>query len=806
MKRRIVIKRQKTILPEHWEDLRNSGLREETVKQAGVYSVPPGLKNEKLRSMNIPGVSALAFPYGGGFERYKLFPPQSDRDGKKIKYFQPPGSPVRLYVPPLARKSLSVSSVPLYITEGEKKALKANQEGFPCVGLGGIWNFKTKKKIGLIDDLLSIRFKGRKVYIVPDSDLNSNSGVMAAVQVLGLELENLGAQVCVITLPSSGASKVGFDDFLVKEGPKAFISLPRLNRNDPALQPTSANHPYAIHKNQLCVKKQGDGGAFYEPLCNFEARATEEVVHDDGEEKTKYISLTGKQVNGTTLPEIRVPMADFYSMRWIGKFWGFGAVVRAGQAKNDQLREAIQRLSPAMVQRTIYTHTGWRKAGNKMVFLFSGGAIGAENMQVQLDSSLERYRLPSSWTQEDARHAAMEAKNFLEVGAPSVTIPLFAAVHLAPFVSSLEIDFTLWLLGATGTLKSTLAALMLGFYGDFSRTTLPGSWDSTENALLKKCFTLKDLPFVIDDFSPPANAEMARVRERQAERIIRSVGNGAGRDRLRSDLTSRVAHRPRCLLIATGEQLPSGQSLLARICPIPILKGEVNKSKLTSLQEKASLLPVYTAGYLSWCSERFDNMIIEAKKTFMAKRAEYQSEAHMRIPEMLAWLHVGFGMGLQYLGRFHDRKSIMGYEEEAHTVFMQIGKQLSQSQKDERESYRFLKTVWVLLRQGTVALFPSLSPGGCIGWADDTYLYLRPEPAYHAVTKYFRDEGSYLGLKSTMLHKMLFEDGLLIKSIEENRYATKETNRSGAQERVLKFPISKLEKVLGPKPWIGRAP
>jgi hypothetical protein len=689
--------------------------------------------------------------------------------------------------------------------QGEKKALKANQEGFHCVGLGGIWNFKRKGEKGLIYDLLSIHFEGRKVYIVPDSDFNSNSGVMAAVQVLGCELEKRGAQVYVIPLPSSGASKVGLDDFLVKEGPKAFNSLPRLSLTDPALQPSSGNHPYAIHKNQLCVKKQGDGDAIYEPLCNFEARATEEVVHDDGEEKTKYISVTGKRVNGTTLPEIRVPMADFHSMRWITKFWGFGAVVRAGQAKTDQLREAIQRLSPELVQRTIYTHTGWRKAGDKMVFLFSGGAIGAENMQVQLDPSLERYQLPSNWTQEDARHAAMEAKNFLEVGAPSVTIPLFAAVHLAPFVSSLRIDFTLWLLGATGTLKSTLAALMLGFYGDFSRTNLPGSWDSTENALLKKCFTLKDLPFVIDDFSPPSNAEMARVRERQAERIIRSVGNGSGRDRLRSDLTSRVAHHPRCLLIVTGEQLPSGQSLLARICPIHILKGKVNKSKLTSLQAKAYLLPVYTAGYLSWCSERFDDMILEAKKTFIARRAEYQSEAHMRIPEMLAWLHVGFGMGLQNLGRFHDRKSIMGYEEEAHSVFMEIGKQLSQSQKDERESYRFLKTVWVLLRQKTVNLSIS-SPGSCIGWADDAYLYLRPELAYHAVCKFLRDEGSYFGLKPIMLHKMLFEDGLLIKSMEENRYPTKETNRSGAQERVLKLPISKLEKTLGPKPWGGMAP
>ncbi len=162
------------------------------------------------------------------------------------------------------------------------------------------------------------------------------------------------------------------------------------------------------------------------------------VKNDDGEEKTKYISVTGKRVNGTTLPEIRVPMADFHSMRWITKFWGFGAVVRAGQAKTDQLREAIQRLSPELVQRTIYTHTGWRKAGDKMVFLFSGGAIGAENMQVQLDPSVGDIFFKLD-LRKNARHATKWRRKLTyltEVGAPTkLPFHYSSTVHLAPCVS-----------------------------------------------------------------------------------------------------------------------------------------------------------------------------------------------------------------------------------------------------------------------------------------------------------------------------------------------------------------------------------
>src|SRR5207253_6981439 len=43
------------------------------------------------------------------------------------------GQPNRAYLPPETRRVLSDPGVPLLITEGEKKAAKADQEGFQCV-------------------------------------------------------------------------------------------------------------------------------------------------------------------------------------------------------------------------------------------------------------------------------------------------------------------------------------------------------------------------------------------------------------------------------------------------------------------------------------------------------------------------------------------------------------------------------------------------------------------------------------------------------------------------------------------------
>lgn len=123
--------------PDHLKDLRKSGLSDETIREAGIYSVRPADINKKLGpGFPYPGKidSLLAFPYPGtdGFERYKLCPSLGDR-----KYHQREGTDNHLYIPSRVAVILKDPSIPLYITEGEKKALKATQGGLFCIGMGG---------------------------------------------------------------------------------------------------------------------------------------------------------------------------------------------------------------------------------------------------------------------------------------------------------------------------------------------------------------------------------------------------------------------------------------------------------------------------------------------------------------------------------------------------------------------------------------------------------------------------------------------------------------------------------------------
>jgi predicted P-loop ATPase len=167
-----------------------------------------------------PKVSALRLPYhdpwGGEWEfaRYRaLRIPAVD---KFPKYVQPHASSVRAYFPRLVdwQPLLKEPTKPLIITEGELKAAKATKEGFPTIGLGGVWNFKTRMD-DFLPELNRVTWHGRQVYIIFDSDVDQKIDVQRARMALGSRLMHRGAIVRAVPLPELGG-KTGLDDYLIK--------------------------------------------------------------------------------------------------------------------------------------------------------------------------------------------------------------------------------------------------------------------------------------------------------------------------------------------------------------------------------------------------------------------------------------------------------------------------------------------------------------------------------------------------------------------------------------------------------------
>jgi AAA domain/Domain of unknown function (DUF3854) len=245
------------VVPGHRSELHASGLSDETIDAAGLYSATAAGVRDVLGYGGGPG---LVFPYasvngGGAYARVKL--DRADPDGKR--YRSPARQPNRLYIPPLLdRVLLTDPGTPLWVTEGEKKALKACQEGLACLALPGVWSWRTRDhrdRSVPIPDLEHIVWRGRTVFVVFDSDLAANASVKLAEFGLARELSRRGAQVRAIRLPGgANGAKVGLDDYLLSHSVEALCALEPIGIQHPELRPG----PVAVEIRELLRKDYPD--------------------------------------------------------------------------------------------------------------------------------------------------------------------------------------------------------------------------------------------------------------------------------------------------------------------------------------------------------------------------------------------------------------------------------------------------------------------------------------------------------------------------------------------------------------------
>ena len=426
------------------------------------------------------------------------------------------GSPPRLYG---LNELVDYSDQQVILCEGEWDRLLLQQEGFMAVsGSHGASTFRPE---------WIPYFKNRDVVVIYDCD---REGQKAAVNIVLRALKKSGAQsVKNVVLPLHGTKddKDITDYFHTHDGtatdlqrlidgtePHAYDGKDRPGSEqtdgiqDPEDLPLLDTYPYCIEEGRIgYMKPIGRGDDVTEvfiPLANFTARVIEERALDDGEETQRHFVIQVKLKSGRRL-QVEVPATQFASLSWVVREAGVRARISAGQGAHDRLREAIQIFSADVEEHRAYVHTGWRRLDGQWIYLHSGRT----DVHVELEPPLNRYALPE--TPEDIAGALRRSLALLDVGPDEVTVPLLAAVFLAPLCQFLHPDFALFLVGKTGSLKSTLAALFLGHYGDFpDKTVLPASWESTDNALEQRLFILKDTLCIIDDFAPCADTYAQR--------------------------------------------------------------------------------------------------------------------------------------------------------------------------------------------------------------------------------------------------------------------------------------------------------
>ena len=535
------------------------------------------------------------------------------------------------------------------------------------------------------------------------------------------------------------------------------------------------------------------------PLTNFKAQIVADVVEDDGAE-TRRLFLIEAGLNGRHT-RIKVPAAEFSAMTWPTEHLGATAVVYPGQGVRDHARAAIQLLSDEPPERRVYTHLGWRLTDGRWIYLHAGGAIGPEGAIAEIEvappEALNHFRLPVPPTGVDLVDALRASVTFLDVAPDAITVPVFAAIWRAVLGSA---DFSVHLAGPTGVGKTELAALAQQHFGaDLHARHLPASWASTGNALEGLAFAAKDALLVVDDYSGAAG-DVQRL-QREADRLLRAQGNSLGRQRMRPDATLKPPKPPRGLILSTGEDVPHGHSLRARLLILQVGPNAVNWSRLTAAQQEATAgrFASALAAFVRWLAPRYT----ELRNRSLADVAQRRQTAvplalHRRTPGIVGGLVVALGVFLE----FAESVGAMGHEElaalanRARTALSAAGAEQSELHAANEVTRRFLALVGAAVAGGRahvagaegeappdpegwgwrqVMIGMPLSQrhewrpqGERAGWIDGDDLYLEPDVAFAIAQRLARDAEEPLVISPSTLKRRLLERGLL-KSADRAR-------------------------------------
>jgi hypothetical protein len=599
-----------------------------------------------------------------------------------------------------------------------------------------------------------------------------------------------------------------------------------IRSNKPPL--TSAGE-YKASGERIIHIRSTKGGPVEVPLCNFNARIVEQVTVDDGAEASIRLVVEGSLFDGTPLSRVEILAEKFGWMEWVIPKWGTRPVVAAGASTRDHLRCAMQMLSGDVPRRMIYGHLGWRKIGEQWAYLHAGGAIGANGtvagVEVSLPDTLARYVLPVPPSGEELREAVRASLDLLSFGPPRLVIPLLSAVYRTVLSGA---DFAIHLAGQSGVFKSEIASLMQQHYGaGMDSRHLPGSWSSTANSLESIAFACKDALLVIDDFAPSGSPnDMARLH-REAERLLRAQGNTSGRQRMRSDGTLRPARPPRGLILSTGEDVPRGQSIRARLLNLEASKGDFGPPPpapnpvLSKCQQDAAngLYAASMAGFIVWLARQYDAVRdrLASERSELRDRASGEGQ-HARTPGIIADL----ALGLRYFLNFAEASGAIDatrrheFWERGWSALCEAGSSQAGHIESAEPTGHFLRLLNAALASGRAHIAatdggrpetPSAwgwrregnrdgsewSPQGRrVGWLDGEQLYLEPDAAYATAQSLASEQGESLTVSAPTLRRRLKERGLLAGTDTKRETLTLRRVLQGASRNVLHLNSSSL--------------
>ena len=567
---------------------------------------------------------------------------------------------------------------------------------------------------------------------------------------------------------------------------------------------------YKIVDHCLLETRNSKQGPYDRKLCNFTPWIVTEITRDDGVETTTRIRLRGIHQSGRSLPEIEIPASELAGFNWLAQHWGMDCILEVGQSVKDSVRYAIQTTAEHADRRTVYAVTGWRRIDGEYHFLMPGD----DDCSVDLPGKMNGYFMEHNHDMTDIQVAASLLHQPL---APvEILFPLLAFTFLSPLNHFLkhagcEPKFVLFLVGKTGSRKSTLAALFLSFFGRFTGAELPLSFRDTANSILYHTFALKDMLTCIDDLHPSSRMEEQKMNA-TAQAVMRAYGDRTGKGRLRADASPMESRPPQGNAIITAEFAPDiGESGTARYFALELKAGNVNLEVLSYFQSAAAagVLSRCMCGFLKWLKSRFfadsdlEQEFLRVLRLWFVEHRDAFSKSgvrcHGRVPETVAWLQLGMDFFLLFLketGCLTDDECAE-IQSRFKSMLYRLAAKQAESIEEDRPTHKFIRKLYALIESGQACVLSKnhlsdFIPGNCIGYEDEEYFYLHNEIVHKAVRKLCEEQVETFTVSSKSLLKALAEEGFIETASGQN---TRSVRIGGKSKRVVCLIKSRAKKI-----------
>lgn len=474
-------------------------------------------------------------------------------DGKrkeKAKYLTAPGEKARLYFgPEQSLDALKDASIPIVITEGEKKTLalyrlaryqSENRIRFIAIGIPGVWNWRGKIGMtvgpkgesldvkGVISDFDLIEWDGRDVYICFDSDWQSNPAVRSARKQLTEELRRRKARVHYFDVPSESGFK-GVDDWVGGKGPDEVIAAFETIAETPVSLPGTFQRE---GKSLIHVNEDGETRR----ICTYVEvlYRTSSPDSDSWGKLLRWDDDDGKEHKWIMPSELLASAENIEIRRYL---LNRGVNIEGERQAHRLLHFYLS--APVNDARRMLTSTrlGWNE--QQTHYLLPDETIGSGQIRIIFQDNWgsdneHPYRVRGTleeWQDNISRNCSGNSRLAFAV----------SAAFAGPLLRLLNTESGgVHLYGKSSKGKSTALRVAKSVWG-----TGNSSWNATRNGLESQAERFNDSLLVLD--------EIGEADAKDAAESVYMLANGTGRARMTQSIEARRTLRWRLVFLSSGE-------------------------------------------------------------------------------------------------------------------------------------------------------------------------------------------------------------------------------------------------------------